>query len=269
MTALRPIKALELVGLTPAQLTDDRPELIWVAPTSLMVDGTYQRNLSERSIKLIRKLVETFAWNRVKPPVVVRHDAQSLHIIDGQHTAIAAATLGIPALPVFVVRADDVVERARAFVGHNSDRVAVSPLDIYQALLAAGDPDALDVHNVCKRAGVRIRIISPSSAIAEGDCASVGLIRALVKRRGVLKARQILECLVKAKRAPIGAAEILAVENIVCNERPSVDLQELTAVIRLDGSAGLAKAHAKAKAERTPVWRAVMGRWLRRLETAA
>lgn len=263
---LRPIKAIPLAGLTPATFEGERPELKWIAPTDLLVDSTYQRDLSERSMRLIRKLVENFSWNRMKPPIVVQVGPASLHIVDGQHSAIVAASLGIPQIPVYIVKADTVDERARAFVGHNNDRVTVSPFDIYRALLASGDPDAQDVDNVCKRAGVRIRNISPSSAIAEGDTAAVGIVRGLVRRRGVIPARKVLQVLVKAKRAPITAAEIMASESIICVERPAVDLDALTAVIRIEGSDGLAKAHSKAKADRSLIWREVMNRWLRRLD---
>lgn len=265
MTKLRPIKAMSFPDLKPATFADHKPVLDWVEPTSLMVDATYQRDLSERSIRLIRRTIEHFAWNRFKPPIVVRTGPATLHVIDGQHTAIATATLGIPKIPIFIVKAESLDERARAFVGHNSDRIVVSPFDIYRALLAAGDPDAVDVDNVCRRAGVRIRVISPSSAIAEGDTAAIGLVRSLVKRRGVLTARQVLQCLVKAKRAPITGAEILAAERIVCLERKGINLDELIAAVRIEGDEGLGKAHAKAKSDRSPVWREVANRWLRRV----
>jgi hypothetical protein len=269
MTKLRPIKPLSFPDLKPAAFDGEKPSLKWVSPTSLLVDATYQRDLSERSIRLIRRMIENFAWNRLKPPIVVQAGPASLHIVDGQHTAIVAASLGIPQIPVFIVQAETVDERARAFVGHNSDRVVVSPFDIYRALLASGDPDAVDVDNVCRRAGVRIRYISPSSAIAEGDTAAIGLIRALVRRRGVILSRKVLQCLVKAKRAPISAAEILAAENIVCVERKDVELETLAIAIRIDGTDGLNKAHAKAKADRTPLWREVAARWLRRIDRSA
>lgn len=266
--ALRPIKPLS-IPWTPTKNFGARPEMMWIAPTDLLVDATYQRNLSERSMRLIRKTIENFRWNRFKLPVVVKVGSASFHVIDGQHSAIAAATLGIEQIPIQIVEAGSIDERARAFVGHNSDRVPVSALDIYRALVASGDPDALDVENVCKRAGVRIRYISPSSAIAEGDTACVGVIRSLVKRRGVIPARKTLQVLVKAKCAPIGAAQILASENIICVERGGADLEELAAVIRIDGPEGLAKAHAKSKADRIPFWRALADRWLRRLDRSA
>lgn len=265
MTALRPIKPMSFPDLAPALDFGPKPLVKWVAPTSLLVDGAYQRDLSERSIRLIRRTIETFRWNRYKPPIVVQAAEDALHVVDGQHTAITAATLNIPEILIMIVGADTLDERARAFVGHNSDRVVVSPYDIYRALLASGDPDAVDVDNVCRRAGVRIRVISPSSAIAEGDTAAIGLIRALVKRRGVIPARKVLQCLVKAKRAPVTGAEIKAAELIICEQRPDIDLDELTAVIRIEGTTGLAKALAKAKTDRTVGFREVAARWLKRL----
>lgn len=269
MTKLRPIKPMKFPDLTPAKDFGPKPIPKWVAPTSLMVDGTYQRDLSERSIRLIRRTIENFRWNRYKPPIVVQTGPATLHVIDGQHTAITAATLGIPEILIMIVEADGLDERARAFVGHNSDRIVVSPFDIYKALLASGDPDAQDVDNVCRRAGVRIRVISPSSAIAEGDTAAVGLIRSLVKRRGVIPARKVLQCLVKAKRAPISGAEILAADRIVCEERKDIDVEALTAAIRIEGNDGLAKAMVKAKTDRSPAWREIANRWLNRIDRSA
>ncbi|SDC08128.1 hypothetical protein SAMN05216337_1001207 [Bradyrhizobium brasilense] len=266
---LRPIKPLSFPDLSPAVQFGARPMPKWVAPTSLMVDGTYQRDLSERSVRLIRQTYATFRWNRYKPPIVVQTGPATLHVIDGQHTAIVAASLRIPEILILVVDAGTLDERARAFVGHNTDRIMVSSFDIYKALLASGDPDAKDVDNVCHRAGVRIRMISPSSAIAEGDTAAVGIIRSLVKRRGVVAARKVLQVLVKAKRAPITRDEILASDKIICELRTDIDLEELTAAIRIEGAEGLNKAHAKAKENRTRIWAELSGRWLRRIDRSA
>jgi hypothetical protein len=263
---LRTIKAMPFPDLKPATEFGARPIPKWVAPTSLMVDGTYQRDLSERSIRLIRRTIESFRWNRYKPPIVVKTGPATLHVIDGQHTAIIAACLRIPEILILIVDAGSLDERARAFVGHNTDRIVVSPFDIYRALLASGDADTRDVDAVCKRAGVRIRVISPSSAIAEGDTAAVGLVRALVKRRGKTDAGKVLQCLVKAKRAPLTGAEILAADRVVCEERKGIDLETLTAVIRIEGIEGLNKASAKAKTSRRPIWREVADRWLRRID---
>lgn len=262
---LRRIEPLKFPNAKASAVTGARPVLKWVAPTDLFVDETYQRDLSRKSFQLIEKIYAGFAWNRVKPPIAV-DDGGKYHVIDGQHTAIAAASLGLEELPCFIVEAAGLDERARAFVGHNTDRIGVSSIAIYAALRAAGDPDALDVERVCKRAGVRIREFTQSCVLAEGDTKAVGLIRRLIKKHGVIKARKVLECLAKARLAPISGGAITAAENIICVERTDVDLDVLALVIRTDGEGGIAKARAKASGDRSPVWRALMARWLRRLD---
>ena len=269
MSKLRRIHALPIPAIDRAKVTGTKPRLLWIAPTSLLVDEIYQRDLSKRSMQLIRKMVSEFAWNRLKPPIVVAAGRNEFHIVDGQHTAIAAATLEIPEIPVFVVEAEKIDERARAFVGHNTDRIVVSPIDIFRALLGAGDPDAVDVDNVCKRAGVRIRTMNQGSLVAEGDTMAIGMIRRLVAKRGVVKARQVLECLVKAKRAPISAAEISAVEQIICGTDRAPSLETVVAAIRIEGTAGIAAAFAKAKRDREPAWRCLLARYAKHLDAAA
>jgi hypothetical protein len=120
MSKLRAIKPMVFPDLTPATEFGPKPVAKWAAPTSLMVDGTYQRDLSDRSIRLIRRTIEGFRWNRYKPPIVVQTGPATLHVIDGQHTAIVAATLKIPEILILIVEADSLDERARAFVGHKA-----------------------------------------------------------------------------------------------------------------------------------------------------
>jgi hypothetical protein len=182
--------------------------------------------------------------------------------------AIAMASLDMPEVPIFVVEADTQDERARAFVGHNTDRIMVSPIAIYNALRAAGDADALDVERVCKRAGVTIREYTNSSSIHVGDTKAVTIIRNMIKKRGVIKSRLVLECLVKGEMAPVAAGAITAVENILA-DRPQVDLAKLSQIVRMDGEAGFAKARAKASGDRTPLWRVLQARWQRRLDQDA
>lgn len=261
---LRRIRPMPFPGVKAPDL-GPRPSLEWVSPTDLFVDGTYQRDLSKRSMSLISKMLKEFAWNRMKPPIVVR-TAAGLHVVDGQHTAIVAATLGVPEIPVFIVRAEALDERARAFVGHNTDRITVASLDIYRALVASGDPDAQDVEAVLKRSGVRLRQINQSTATAEGDTMAVGTVRQLVKSRGPMLARMVLETLVKAKRCPIVAAEIKAAEYLICVAAPGIDLARVARVIRTDGDAGLMAAASHAKVGKIPVWRALIERWRRSLK---
>lgn len=269
---LRPIKPMTFPDITPneALAAETRPVLRWVPPCELMVDETYQRDLSRKSIAVIKGAVSGFSWAKYKPPIVTEDGAKKkLHVIDGQHTAIAAATIGLKSIPVFIVGAESLDARARAFVAHNTDRVRVTSIQMWHALVAAGDPDACDVANVCKRAGVRIREYSQASAIAEGDTKAVGLIRKLVDRHGVQKARIVLQALVKAKLAPLDASAIRAAAEILCVSRPQLDPEHLTAAIRIDGGrAGIAKAEARAKVKMVSAWSELTARWLKLIDEA-
>ena len=113
---LRPIKPLSFPGVTPAVVTGARPVLRWVKPADLWVDATYQRDMSRKSFKLIEGIYAGFAWNRVKPPVAVEADGK-LHVIDGQHTAIGAASLDLPEIPIMLIR-----------LTHTNPRASVSSL---------------------------------------------------------------------------------------------------------------------------------------------
>lgn len=131
MSDLRRIAPLPLPDVEPADI-GPCPEVRSVAPTSLWVDGKYQRDLSRASMALLRKMVKGFAWSRMKVPNATEVDGE-LHLIDGQHTAIVAATVGVPLIPVFVVGTDSAAERAQAFVGLNRDRVTVNPFHVHRA----------------------------------------------------------------------------------------------------------------------------------------
>ena len=118
---MRPVQPIDLGPLVPADLSGQPgPDFDIVAPTDLLVDDAYQRGISPKSEALIRRIVRTWSWSKFKPPVCARVDGR-LHVIDGQHTAIAAASHGgIQAIPVIVVAIPEMADRARAFVSHGA-----------------------------------------------------------------------------------------------------------------------------------------------------
>jgi hypothetical protein len=250
---LRRIEAIPYPdGIAPAPVDlGQRPELRWVSPTSLLVDEGYQRDLGKRSYALIKGIMKSFAWRKMKPPIVVEV-AGGLHCVDGQHTAIAAASINVLEIPVFVVGAASIGERADSFVAHNRDRVVMQPLDIYRARVASGDPDAVDCANVCQRAGVRLRQIGPGSKIMVGDTGAVGTIQRMVARRGVQKSRMILQAFVIGGRGPITPAEIDAAEALMLVLRPATTMEQLARVIRAIGDRGVIESKMKAMAEQKP-----------------
>lgn len=129
----RPIAPIEINGFVPGGTTRALPIFEWVDPATLLVDEGYQRDSSERSLKLVRKIVAGWDWAKFKAPCAVMTDA-GLELIDGQHTAIAAATHpGVEKIPVMIVDVDQRAERAAAFIGHNKDRVAVTAAQLHVA----------------------------------------------------------------------------------------------------------------------------------------
>lgn len=249
---LRPIVPMLLPADAPrATEFGKKPETMWVAPTDLLVDEEYQRDINRRSMALIGRIVAGFAWRKVKPPIVVRVD-DGLHVIDGQHTAIAAATLKIPKIMVFVVEAVSAADRADSFVAHNQDRITMSPLDIYRAKVGGGVPDALAVAKVCKAAGVRLRVLSKHITPKIGDCAAVSVVSSLVARRGPAAAESVLKALVKGGRAPISRAELVAAETVMFGPDP-LSVDQLARAVTDLGDKGVQAAHVTAKTDRVAV----------------
>jgi hypothetical protein len=155
--ALRRVEPVSLQGIEPGGADMARPSYREVDPSTLLIDDSYQRSLSEKGKALIARMIAAWDWRSFKPPSVVEVDGE-LHIIDGQHTAIAACSHpAIDTIPVQVVEAPETAERALAFVRVNRDRVAVSKPEMFHAMVEAGDETAMTVAQVCARAGVTVR----------------------------------------------------------------------------------------------------------------
>lgn len=253
-SSLRPIAPLPIPAGTPLS-TDfgDEIERVLIDPTDLLVDDEYQRDLNRKSFQLIWRMVARFKWRNFKTPTCVRV-GKRYHVVDGQHSAIAAATLKIKRIPIDVVDAATALDRAEAFVAHNRDRLSMTPFDIHRALIGAGDPHAKAVDKACKEAGVRIiRVISKVITPKLGDTAAIGLVSQIVKRRGWEDAARILSALVRGGRAPITAAEIAAAEDVMFlgDSRLKLTASELASVARQLGTEGVIKCNAKAKTDLT------------------
>ncbi len=238
MTAeLRSIRALpkeSLRGVEPSIVSKKLPRFEWVDPKTLYVEDAYQRSVGENGVALVRRIYAKFSWGRFKPPICVRlpDSGNVLVVIDGQHTATAAACHpNVPKIPVMVVDADDVASRADNFVGHNRDRLALTNLAIYRADLVRGDSVAIAIDRACKAAGARIleRHTSTRQALEPGATVSVGAIRAVFRRHGEELLGKVLAVLTKAGRAPILAEEIGAAE-IVLAKMPGA-AERLRAVV--------------------------------------
>lgn len=256
----RPIRKMNMPDVIPGGADMPEPRFERAKPEALLVDETYQRNLSERSVKLIRKIVAHWDWRTFMPPVVVK-TKDGLHVIDGQHTAIAAASHpAITDIPVMVVKAEQLEDRAKTFLGRNRDRISVTANQLYYAGVSAGDETSVTIKQVCDRAGIRILKQPPGAAVFKpGDTLAIGAVSALVNRRGALRARQVLQVLGDAKLAPVPQMLIKAVEELLCNKEYTgqIEAADLTTAIR--ASLGEAESEAKifAATHNVPIWKAL------------
>jgi hypothetical protein len=168
------IKRIAAPFLTPdtkPSKLGEHPSLTWLPKILLFVDARYQRQATSRnSLRLIRRMIEEFAWSKFQPITVaeIREGSHSGHyaVIDGQHRAIAAiAHPSVTEVPCWIVSAADLGTQANVFVSVNRDRANIQPLQLYQAQLAAQDPEALHIAAVCKSAGVSFAFCTSGGAV--------------------------------------------------------------------------------------------------------
>lgn len=249
---LRSVVAITFSGaaVVPAAKVGKAPRTEYVDPRTLFIESAYQRDVIERGKRLIRKIVENWDWTHFKPPIVVRRpdSGRALVVIDGQHTAVAAATHGgIPKIPVLVVEAAQVKDRAEAFVAHNKDRIALTPMQIHYAKLVAGNEEAGVIQSACDDAGVTVlrgyvngANWKPRTTVAVGP---MSIVLKFHKESGL---RDALKVLAAADAAPITGPLLFAVANIL-EDRPGVDRKRLAAAIKTQTPAAWA-AEAKVEA---------------------
>jgi hypothetical protein len=267
---LRHIYPISIGDLTPNVPPTGEPIFETVDPTTLFVDPEYQRDIGERGIRQIRKMIEAWDWSKFRAPVCAFQNVDGLgevlKVIDGQHTAIAASSHPhVHRIPVQIVDAPDQQTQASAFIGQNVDRLGVTKLQLHQAALTAGDEHALDVQNVCDRAGVKMLLTTPHRYEA-GDTVAIGAISGLVKKHSVLKARQILEVLAKAGLAPVKDAHIKAVELLLVDPefRDQFEPDDLTREIETAGMSAENEAKVFAATHKVPFWKALASVWFKK-----
>lgn len=213
---LRSIVPIPVSGLSPSAVRSARPRFVEVDPSTLLVETKYQRDLSAKSLTLIKRIVEHFEWTKFKAPVCVEHEGR-YYVIDGQHTAIGAASHpDIDKIPVMVVDAASVEARAASFVAHNRDRVAMSPMQVFHGEVAAGNPDAIEIMRIVTAAGGRV----PRNPVCRrdakvGDVVSVAELQRVYGGHGADMLRQIISIAVEGRCKPISTTVLRAIRMLL------------------------------------------------------
>lgn len=213
MPHTRAVAAIEIPGMSRfLQAPGPPPKIAMVAPLTLRIEDAYQRDLSLRSLRLIRHIVEKWDWAKFKPPIVAK-TRDGLFVIDGQHTAIAATTLGINELPVLIVTADEIARRAEAFVAHNRDRLVMSPLQVFHAEVAANDTAATTILKIAKASGCEIPRYVPAKRLAKsGQASAISAMQTVFRTDGADGLARILRIAAAAQVAPIATTIVRALQ---------------------------------------------------------
>jgi hypothetical protein len=234
---LRPITPIKLKAITPGPVGEDLPKFEMVDPSSLLIEPSYQRQTSNKSLRLIGRIVANWDWTRMKPPICARNEKGQLVVMDGQHTAIAAASHpGIKQIPVMVVNAPTTNRRAMSFISHNTARVKVTELHLHHAAVEAGEELAVAIHDACTKAKVKLlRHPPPHNEFGEGEVIAIAALRMIVKDKGANGGARVLRILNDAGRMPIGASEMKAVYYFIYHfskkSGQTITDEELSAII--------------------------------------
>ena len=254
--------------MRPGEPIGAPPTLVWVDPRQLLVGESSQRDASERSIALIRELVRDWDWSRYRPPIVAATEA-GLAVMDGHDTAIAGASHPhIEKIPV-------VVTSLSGGEPGGGERNPVTSTRHYFAALAAEDPDAKAIEEVCERANVVVLRHPPANAVLKaGETMAVASVARLIATRGADGAMRVLEIIRAADAAPVSAVAMRAVELLLFdhefNER--IEPQEITMTLAALGERVTREAKQFSAANQMPLWRGfaeILFRRRRKARTAA
>jgi hypothetical protein len=190
--SLQPILPLGEVA-TKGPVLGQIGRLETIAISKLVVDGTYQRAVSFGSVKNIKRICEHFDWAKFLP-VIVTQDGDHYSIVDGQHRSIAAATLGIEAVPCYVLSCSP-AEAAAAFAAINGNVTPMMPVDIWFAELAAQEPGAVALQRVFDSAGVTVT--RKKEGHLKGETRSISVLRRALDFYGPAILTTILQCIVE------------------------------------------------------------------------
>ena len=176
-------RKIEVSKETPQTPADQAfPQLDWVRIDRMVIDETYQRDLTPTNWTAIRKIAADFHWSRFSPVLVAPVANGQFAVIDGQHRAHAAAICGFETVPAMIVPIDK-AEQARAFSGINAGVVKITPHHIYKAALAAGEAWAVTAQATVAAAGCQLMTFNATaSAKQPGQIWCIGLIRDLVQK---------------------------------------------------------------------------------------
>ena len=180
----RPIDISAYAAIETPSSLGRPPRLEWVAIADLVVDSTYQREITARGRKNVRHIATEFSWAMFSVVVVAPIGSGKYTIVDGQHHTTAAALCGIEKVPCAIIEANRATQ-ARAFKAINGNVTKTHTLHLHHAGVAAGEPRALAIAAACAKAGVTIhRNPTQQQLLKPGETCVVSTIARAIDRFG-------------------------------------------------------------------------------------
>ena len=251
--ALRPILALRTEEKFPVVMGPP-PQLIMLRPDQLFVNDDYQRSLSGSSEDHILRMARRWDWMAYQAPNVAATEHPDIYeVLDGQHTVTAAVTNGsIPLLPCLLSSASSLSEKAGSFIKINTQRKTLTPVDVFNARVAAQDDAAIGVTCALSAANCELLAVPPSDRRWKpGHTMAVGTLLAIMRSRGEARLTTLLVIAKAAGAAPTSANLLKALDIAVPLALPSSIEQRIIDMLRGAGPGRIEmKAFALSKENR-------------------
>jgi hypothetical protein len=199
------------------------PFLEWIEIEKLVVDDTYQREIGRRGTANVHQISENFDWSKFAPVVVAPIEGGLFAIVDGQHRTTAAILRSQKKVPCQVVQADR-AKQAAAYAAVNGNITKTTAQQLYHAKVAAQDPEALRLAEVCAASGVEvIRRNAVQSQIKIGQTQAVGALLRCLTLYGRDTLITALQCITQTADGNAGFVRATIIEPVceVLNENPA------------------------------------------------
>ena len=157
----------------------------------LFIDSEYQRAVTVGSVRNIKRICSGFDWSKFLPVIVTEDDGRYC-IVDGQHRTTAAATIGVEAVPCYILACSP-SEAAEAFAAINGNVTPVQPIDLWFAEIAAKNKKSLALKRVLDAASVTIT--RKKEAYLVGETRSINVLRRAFDFYGPSILTTILQCI--------------------------------------------------------------------------
>jgi len=126
-----------------------------ISVEELNISDAYQRTIVAARVNRIAKNLDQDAFGSLT--VGKRRDG-TCWVVDGMQRLTAARKLGIMQVPCDVFDSEGPEHEARVFRLKNRERTNVSATDLFKAQLTEGDRQSLEIADVVKQAGLKLRL---------------------------------------------------------------------------------------------------------------